>query len=193
MTRIASVLVVVLALTACSDSGSDASAVDDSTPSTTRVKDQPIEALTTVEVPELGFAIDQPTGWTARLDTVDSLFEVTAPSAADGYIPNFNVNVGDLPADLPAVAYFEGEVSRLQETLPGVEILEVANVTVDGAPARGITLTSTENGVTIGISRLIILDDANRAWEITFFAHAATLQRLTGTVQDIFASFRFLE
>lgn len=193
MTRIASVLAVVLALTACSDSGSGASAPDDPTTSTSPAADQPIEALTTVEVPELGFVIDQPTGWTARVDTNDSIFEATAPVATDGFVPNFNVSVGDIPADLPAIAYFEGEVPRLRETLPGVEILEVVNLTIDGAQARGITFTSTENDVTIGISRLIILDDANRAWEITFFAHVATLERLSGTVQDIFASFRFLE
>jgi hypothetical protein len=194
MTRIASVLVVALLLTACSESGSDAVAIGDATTSTTsNSSTESLDAMTTVEVPELGFAIDQPTGWIAQVDLEDSLLQVTAPTASDGFVPNFNVSVGDIPTELPAIGYFEGEIPRLQATLPGVEILEVANLTIDGAPARGITLTSTENGITVGISRLIILDADSRAWEITFFANASTLERLSGVVQDIFASFRFLE
>jgi hypothetical protein len=191
MTRITPVIVVVLMLTACSNSGSGAVATDDATTSTT--SESPIDAMTTVEVPELGFAIDQPTGWAAELDLEDSLLQVTSLTASDGFVPNFNVSVGDIPPELPAIAYFEGEIPRLEATLPGVEILEVANLTIDGAPARGITLTSTENDTTIGISRLIILDSNSRAWEITFFSAASTLERLSDVVQDIFSSFRFLE
>ncbi len=191
MTRIASVLVVVLMLSACSDTDSSAPSTDDSTPPTTSA--DTFDSYTTVEVPELGFSIDQPLGWTAQLDVEDSILQVTAPAPTDGFTPNFNVAVGDIPQELPAIAYFEGEVSRLEATLPGVEILEVANLTIDGAMARGITLTSTENDTTIGISRLIILDENNRAWELTFFAEASTLERLSRVVQTIFASFRFLE
>ncbi|HEY5650234.1 MAG TPA: hypothetical protein VIW46_02210, partial [Acidimicrobiia bacterium] len=184
MTRVASVLVVALLLTACTDSGSDAVASGDATTTTTSSGTAgALDAMTTVEVPELGFAIDQPTGWIAQVDVEDSLLQVTAPAASDGFVPNFNVAVGDIPTDLPAIGYFEGEIPRLQATLPGVEILEVVNLTIDGAPARGITLTSTENGIAVGISRLLILDADNRAWEITFFAHAATLDRLSGVVQ----------
>lgn len=190
MTRIAPVLVVALMLTACSDAGLDAPASDGTT--TTTSDTSPIEAMTTIEVPELGFSIDQPTGWNAELDMEASILQVSAPTASDGFIPNFNVAVGDIPTDLPPIAYFEGEIPRLEATLPSVEILEVANLTIDGAPARGITLTSAENGQTIGVSRLIVLDENRRAWEITFFSHASTLERLSDVVQDIFASFRFL-
>ena len=123
----------------------------------------------------------------------DSLLQVSAPAPTDGFTPNFNVAVGDIPDDLPALAYFEGEIPRLEATLPDVEILEVANLTIDGAQARGITLTSTENDTTIGISRLIILDESNRAWEVTFFAEASTLERLSRVVQTIFSSFEFLD
>lgn len=191
MTRIASVLAVVLMLTACSDTDSSAPSTDDPSPSTTSA--DAFDSYTTIEVPELGFSIDQPLGWTAQLDVEDSLLQVSAPAPTDGFTPNFNVTVGDIPEDLPAVAYFEGEISRLEATLPGVQILEVANLTIDGAQARGITLTSTENDTTIGISRLIILDSDNRAWELTFFAEASTLERLSRVVQTIFSSFRFLE
>ena len=191
MTRIASVLVVVLMLTACSDTQSSAPSTEAPAPPPT--SDDSFDSYTTVEVPELGFSIDQPLGWIAQLDLEDSILQVSAPAPTDGFTPNFNVAVGDIPAELPAVAYFEGEIPRLQETLPNVEILEVANLTVDGAQARGITLTSTENGTTIEISRLIILDEDNRAWELTFFAEASTLERLARTVQTIFSSFRFLE
>jgi hypothetical protein len=191
MTRIASVLVVVLMLTACSDTDSSAPSTDDSAPPTTSA--DAFDDYTTVEVPELGFSIDQPLGWTAQLDLEDSILQVTAPTPTDGFTPNFNVAVGDIPADLPAIAYFEGEISRLEATLPGVEILEVANLTIDGAMARGITLTSKENDTTIGISRLIILDEDNRAWELTFLAEASTLERLSRVVQTIFASFQFID
>lgn len=191
MTRIASVLVVVLLLTACSDTNSSAPSTGDSAPQTTSAED--FESYTTVEVPELGFSIDQPLGWTAQLDLDDSILQVSAPAPTDGFTPNFNVAVGDIPDELPAVAYFEGEIPRLQETLPNVEILEVANLTIDGAQARGITLTSTENDTTIGISRLIILDEESRAWELTFFAEVSTLERLSKVVQTIFASFQFLD
>ena len=191
MTRIASVLVVALMLIACSDTESSTPSTDDSAPPTTSADD--FDSYTTVEVPELGFSIDQPLGWTAELDLDDSLLQVSAPAPTDGFTPNFNVAVGDIPDDLPPIAYFEGEIPRLQETLPEVEILEVVNLTIDGAPARGITLTSSEGGTTIGISRLIILDEDNRAWEITFFAEASTLERLTRVVQTIFSSFQFLD
>ena len=191
MTRIATVLVVVLMLTACSDTDASAPTTDDPAPPTTSA--EAFDSYTTVEVPELGFSIDQPLGWTAQLDLEDSILQVSAPAPTDGFTPNFNVAVGDIPDELPAVAYFEGEIPRLQETLPNVEILEVVNLTVEGAPARGITLTSTENDTTIGISRLIILDDDNRAWELTFFAEASTLERLSRTVQTIFSSFQFLD
>lgn len=191
MTRIALVLTVVLMLTACSDTDSSAPTTDAPAPPTTAA--EAADSYTNIEVPELGFSIDQPTGWIAQLDEADSLLEVTAPSPSNGFTPNFNVAVGDIPTELPAIAYFEGEIPRLQETLPNVEILEVVNLNVDGAPARGITLTSTENDTTIGISRLIILDDENRAWELTFFAEASTLERLSRTVQTIFSSFQFLD
>jgi hypothetical protein len=193
MTRIASVLAVVLMLTACSDSGSSAPATEASIPSTTSTAADAFDSFTTIEVAELGFTIDQPLGWTAELDVEDSILQVSAPVSTDGFTPNFNVAVGDIPEDLPAVAYFEGEISRLEATLPGVQILEVANLTIDGAQARGITLTSTENDTTIGISRLIILDENSRAWELTFFAEASTLERLSRVVQTIFSSFEFLD
>ena len=191
MTRIASVLVVALMLSACSDTDSSAPPTDDPAPTTSST--EAFDSYTTVEVPELGFSIDQPLGWTAQLDVEDSLLQVSAPAPTDGFTPNFNVAVGDIRDDLPAIAYFEGEIPRLEATLPDVEILEVANLTIDGAQARGITLTSTENDITIGISRLIILDENSRAWEVTFFAEASTLERLSRVVQTIFSSFRFLE
>jgi hypothetical protein len=189
MTRIAQVLVVVLMLTACSDTDSSAPSTDDPAPPTTSAFD----SYTTVQVPELGFSIDQPLGWSAELDLEASILEVSAPVATDGFVPNFNVAVGDIPAELPVVAYFESEIPRLQSTLPQVEILEVVDFTIDGALARGITLTSTESDTTIGISRLMIVDDQQRAWEVTFFAAASTLERLSRVVQTIFASFQFLD
>jgi len=191
MTRIAQVLVVVLMLTACSETDSSAPSTDESaTPTTSTVA---FDSFTNVEVPELGFSIDQPLGWTAELDLEASILQVSAPVATDGFVPNFNVAVGDIPAELPVIAYFESEIPRLQSTLPQVEILEVADFTIDGARARGITLTSTESDTTIGISRLMIVDDQQRAWEVTFFAAASTLERLSRVVQTIFASFQFLD
>lgn len=189
MTRIAAMLVVILMLTACSDTGTSTSSAGDTTSADLNTTSDSME---NIEVPELGFSIDHPTGWTSRLDVEDSILEVTAPVVSDGFLPNFNVSVGQLPDDLPAVAYFEGDIPKLEATLPEVEVLEVVDLTVDGAEARGITITSTENENTIGISRLIILDENNRAYEVTFFAAAQSLQRLTPVVQDIFSSFRFL-
>lgn len=182
-------LVVVLMIAACSDPVTSTSSVADTTsPDTSSSSD----SMETFEAPELGFSIDYPSGWTPRLDTENSILEVTAPVATDGFLPNFNVSVGQLPADLPAVAYFEGDIPKLEATLPEVEVLEVVNLTVEGAPARGITITSTENNSTIGISRLIILGENNTAYELTFFAAAESLERLTTVVQDIFSSFHFI-
>ena len=189
MTRTAAVLVVILMLTACSDAGTSTSSTGDATSSDINTSSDSMEHI---EVPELGFSIDHPTGWTSRLDLEDSILEVTAPVVSDGFLPNFNVSVGQLPADLPAVTYFEGEIPKLQATLPNVEILEVVDLTVDGAKARGITFTSTENENTIGISRLVMLDENNRAYEVTFFSALQSLERLTPVVQDIFTSVRVL-
>lgn len=146
MTRIAAVLVVILMLTACSDAGTSTSPASDTTSDDLNTSSDSME---TIEVPELGFSIDHPTGWTSRLDLEDSILEVTAPVVSDGFLPNFNVSVGQLPDDLPAVAYFEGDVPKLEATLPEVEVLEVVNLTVDGAQARGITITSTDNDLSL--------------------------------------------
>ncbi len=99
----------------------------------------------------------------------------------------------NIPTDIPRTVYYEGEISRLRDTLPGVEILEVSDFSVDGVPARGVTLTSTENDLTIGISRVLVLNDEGQAWEMSFFAQAGTLERLAPTVTEIFQSFHFTD
>lgn len=175
-------LALVLTLVACSETPSGPATTSTSAPAST---------LETFEAPELGFEVDHPSDWTPVLKVDEGILEVIAPEAQSGFVPNFNVVTGQIPVEIPRTAYYEGEVARLEETLPDVQILEVANVGVDGIPARGITFTSTENDITIGISRLLVLDDDGQAWEISFFAEAGTLEDLAPMVTEIFQSFAF--
>ena len=172
-------LALVLTLGACSDSASN--------PSTTTTT-APV-SLQTYDASELGFSIDHPAGWTPILKVEEGILEVIAPEQRNGFVPNFNVTTGQIPEDIPRTAYYEGEIARLEDTLPDVEVLEVADVSVDGVPARGITLVSSENDITIGISRLLVLDDDGQAWEVSFFAQAGTLEQMAPMVTDIFQSF----
>lgn len=176
-------LALVLTLVACSETPSG--------PATTSTI-APASTLQTFEAPELGFEIDHPADWTPVLKVDEGILEVIAPEAQSGFVPNFNVVTGQIPVEIPRTAYYEGEIGRLEETLPDVQVLEVADVEVDGVPARGITFTSTENDTTIGISRLLVLDDEGQAWEISFFAEAGTLEDLAPMVTDIFQSFTFV-
>lgn len=180
MRRIIPMLALVLTLAACSETPPG--------PATTSTT-APASTLETFEAPELGFEVDHPSSWTPVLKVDEGILEVIAPEAQNGFVPNFNVVTGQIPVDIPRAAYYEGEIARLEETLPDVQILEVANVGVDGIPARGITFTSTENDITIGISRLLVLDDEGQAWEISFFAEAGTLEDMAPTVTEIFQSF----
>lgn len=174
-------LVLVLTVVACSDSASDPATSSTTGPA----------SLETFEAPQLGFVVDYPSDWVPFLKLDESILEVIAPAPLNGFVPNFNVTTGEIPTEIPRSVYYEGEISRLRDTLPGVEILEVSDLSVDGVPARGITLTSTENDLTIGISRLLVLDDEGQAWEVSFFAQAGTLERLAPTVTEIFQSFHF--
>ncbi|NIR37601.1 MAG: DUF1795 domain-containing protein, partial [Actinobacteria bacterium] len=88
----------------------------------------------------LDFRIDHPVGWVVSEEPEAGLVTFTEPAGAGGYADNFNVSVGSVPEDLPARAYYEGEVTRLRDTLGEVEIIEVADLTIVGLPARGITL-----------------------------------------------------
>lgn len=187
MRRIIPMLLVALTLTACAE-GVDAPDDQPTTPPTSG----PTTRLETVDVPELGFSIGVPTDWTHAVDSRERLFQATAGRPTNGYLPNFNVTSDELPDEIPVAAYFDSEVGRLEEALPDVEILETANLEVDGSPARGITLTSTEAGTTIGISRLLVVRDGT-AYEATFFSEARALEDLAPMVTDIFQSLQFLD
>lgn len=184
MRRIFPMLALVLTLVACSDTSSGPSTTSTITPAST---------LETFEAPELGFEIAHPSDWTPVLKVDEGILEVIAPREQSGFVPNFNVVTGQIPVEIPRAAYYESEIARLEETLPDVQILEVADVGVDGTPGRGITFTSTENDITIGISRLLVLDDDGQAWEISFFAEAGTLEDLAPMVTEIFQSFSFTD
>ncbi len=137
----------------------------------------------------LGFSIDYPADWTVEEDEAAGIVTFTGPTVGPGFSDNFNVVVGEVGNLLP-VAYYDAEVQRIRSVLPDAEILEEATVTIDGVPGRGITLTATQDGVPVGISRMLFLRDGT-AYEVTFVTTADRLGLLSKLVQRIFASFRF--
>lgn len=138
-----------------------------------------------------GFAIAHPSDWTVTEVGAENLIGFTAPASATGLTPNFNVTVTEVTNGLSPVAYYEGEIDRVRNTLENAEILEVADVNVDGVIGRGLTVVTTQSGTDIGISRIIVIRD-NRAYELSFFAEATDLQRLAPLVTAIFQSMRWV-
>lgn len=173
--------------------GCGGSAATTTTTATTVTIDIPAEdEFEVFESEQLGFTIRYPVGWEVVPSTAEGIIGFTAPAATAGLSPNFNVTTGVVPDDVPANVYYQGERARLEANLPGAEIIEEANVNVDGILGRGITLVVNEGGRDVGISRMIVLKEG-RAWEVSFFAEAAQLEQLTDLVARIFQSFRFLD
>jgi hypothetical protein len=137
----------------------------------------------------LQFEIDHPVGWVVSEEPESGLVTFTEPADAEGYTDNFNVSVGEVPEDFPAAAYYEGEVARLQDALGDVEILEVADISILGLPARGITLVTNQSGFEVGLSR-VLLKRGDRAYEVTYFTAASRFEERAPLVQQILASFR---
>jgi hypothetical protein len=135
------------------------------------------------------FAIAYPADWIVTEVDAENLVGFTSPTATT-LTPNFNVTVSDAPAGLPAATYYEGEIERVRASLVNAEILEVVDVNVDGVIGRGLTLVTRQQGLDIGISRIIVLRDS-KAYELSFFAEASELERLAPMVASIFQSLRF--
>lgn len=184
------ILVLVVALAACGDAASTTTTTTTTSTPTTTVAADPSD-LVLYESPTYGFAVAHPSNWTVTEVTAENLIGFTAPSTGGRMTPNFNVTINEVSADLPVVAYYEGEVERVTTSLDNAEILEVADVNVDGVIGRGLTLVTRHNEMDIGISRIIVVHDS-RAYELSFFAEASELERLSPLVASIFQSLRFL-
>lgn len=174
---------LALALTACSSPSGESP-----TPGSTLPFDP--STLVLYESAEYGFAVAYPQSWTVTEVFAENLIGFTAPPGAT-LTPNFNVTVGEVSNEIPAIAYYEGEIERVRASLENVEILEVADVNVDGVVGRGLTLITKQAGVDIGISRIIVLKEGT-AYELSFFAEARDLEALAPMVSAIFQSMRFL-
>jgi hypothetical protein len=174
---------LALALAACG-----APSGENPTPGSTLPFDP--STLVLYESSEYGFAVAYPASWTVTEVFAEDLIGFTAPEGAT-LTPNFNVTVGEVPVEVPAVAYYEGEIERVRTSLENAEILEVADVNVDGVVGRGLTLVTRQAGIDIGISRIIVLKEGT-AYELSFFAEARDLERLAPMVSAIFQSMRFL-
>lgn len=182
------ILCLVLALASCTNADSTTTTSETAPPSTEAFDPS---SLVLYENESLGFAIAHPRDWTVTEVAVENLVGFTAPSGGDDLTPNFNVTVTEVDPELPPIAYYEGEIERVTTALENAEILEVADVNVDGVIGRGLTLVTTQQGVDIGISRIIVIN-GTRAYELSFFAEARRLEQLAPMVASIFQSLRFL-
>ena len=143
------------------------------------------------ESPTYGFAVAHPVDWTVTEVAAENIIGFTAPSSNSAMTPNFNVAVNQVSENLPAVAYYEGEIERVRTALENAEIIEVADVNVDGVIGRGLTVITRQSGIDVGVSRIIVINDG-RAYELSFFAPAVDLERLAPMVSSIFQSLRFI-
>ncbi len=176
-------LFLALALAACG-------APSDTTPTPASTLPFDPSTLVLYESAEYGFAVAYPQSWTVTEVFAENLIGFTAPAGAT-LTPNFNVTVGEVSNEMPAVAYYEGEIERVRTSLENAEILEVADVNVDGVLGRGLTLITKQAGIDVGISRIIVLNEGT-AYELSFFAEARDLEQLAPMVSAIFQSMRFL-
>ncbi len=182
---------IVLGLLVAGCNGDAESTTTTSPPTTQAPVTVNTDTLQRFDSPELGFAISYPDQWTIAPSIGEGLVEFSAPLNEGGFTPNFNIATGTVPADVPVNVYYDGERSKLQSNFTDVQVLEEADVNVDGVLGRGITIVTDLAGTDVGISRLIVLRDG-RAWEITFFAEATQLEELAPLVTAIFQSFEFL-
>ena len=179
---------VVVALAACGGSSSETTTT--AVPETVDTVDFDPADLVTYESVPYGFEIGHPPDWTVSEVTAENLIGFTAPATESGLTPNFNITITDVTTDLPPAAYYEGEIERVTTSLENAEILEVADVNVDGTIGRGLTVVTRQADMDIGISRIIVINDG-RAYEISFFAEAGELERLSPMVTAIFRSLRW--
>lgn len=185
------IICLVVALAACGGAATTSTTEAPVDPSTTTIDFDPAD-LVAYESPTYGFAIAYPSDWDVVEVTAENLIGFTSPGGTSNLTPNFNMTVTEVSPDLPPVAYYQGEIERVTTSLENAEIIEVADVNVDGVVGRGLTLVTRQSGVDIGISRIIVIN-GTRAYELSFFAEAAELQRLAPLVTSIFQSFRFLD
>jgi len=183
------IICLVVALGACGNSA--ATSTTEADPPTTTTTFDPAD-LVVYESPTYGFAIAHPSDWEVTEVTAENLIGFTSPVSTSNLTPNFNITITEVSADLPPVAYYQGEIERVTTSLENAEIIEVADVNVDGVIGRGLTLVTRQSGMDIGISRIIVINDT-RAYELSFFAEAAELERLSPLVASIFQSLRFLD
>ena len=180
---------VVVALAACG--GPSSATTTTTTPETVETIAFDSDDLVTYESIPYGFAIGHPPDWSVSEVTAENLIGFTAPATASGLTPNFNVTITEVTSDLPATAYYEGEIERVTASLENAEILEVADVNVDGVIGRGLTIVTRQAEMDIGIARIIVINDG-RAYELSFFAEAGELERLSPMVTAIFRSLRWV-
>jgi hypothetical protein len=184
------ILGLLTALAACGSAGETSPTTEVRPEATSTAPFDPAD-LVLYESPTYGFAVAHPADWTVVEVTAENIIGFTAPANPSAMTPNFNVAVNQVPEDLPPVAYYEGEIERVRASLENAEVLEVANVNVDGVIGRGLTVITRQSGIDIGISRIIVIN-AGRAYELSFFASAADLERLAPMVSSIFQSLRFI-
>lgn len=181
---------LLVALAACAPTTAETTT---SQPGTTIVADAPFDPddLTLYESPTYGFAVAYPEDWTVSEVGAENLVGFTAPTTGGTLTPNFNVTVNEVSPDFPPIAYYEGEVERVTTALENAEILEEVDINVNGVIGRGLTIVTRQSGMDIGISRMIVIND-DRAFELSFFAEASELGRMSELVAAIIQSFRFL-
>lgn len=180
---------VVVALAACG--GSESASTTTAPPETVETVTFDPDDLVTYESVPYGFEIGHPADWSVSEVTAENLIGFTAPASESGLTPNFNITVTDVTSDLPPAAYYEGEIERVTTSLENAEILEVADVNIDGAIGRGLTVVTRQGEMDIGIARIIVINDG-RAYELSFFAPADELERLSPMVTAIFRSLRWV-
>jgi hypothetical protein len=185
---IAVLLVTALLSGACS-TAEEATTTSAALPTTTTID---ANALERYESPSLGFAIEYPAGWTVIPSPVEGLVGFTAPLGSDTIAPNFNVSTGSVPEEVSALDYYAVERDRLDAMLAELRVLEEVDINIDGYPGRGFTLLTTQQGIEVGISRIIVLAEG-RAFEVTFFAEASQMPSLSPLVTAILASFDILD
>lgn len=185
------ILVLVVALAACTAENAETTTTQVPIQPTTTVAFDPAD-LVLYESPGYGFAIAHPADWTVTEVDAENLVGFTAPPDGSALTPNFNITVNQIPEDLIPVAFYEGEIDRVRTALENAEILEVADVNVDGVVGRGLTVVTRQQNMDIGISRIIVINEG-RAYELSFFAEASELERLSPLVASVFQSLRFLD
>lgn len=138
----------------------------------------------------LRFRISTPADWGVNRDVGGMRLVASSPrvSPEDTFKENVNVTLEGVPADVSPQQYVEGQMILLQQGFAEMVVLEAADHTLGGRPARRLVYEYTHDGRRLKALTYILVA-AERAYVITGTTLPHTFQDYAPTMERIANSF----